>query len=359
MTNRLGIVRSLGLSVSHALVGSWRPIVPDLPFRDTEIERVAELLLATGAGALAWRAKSVRLSESYEQRVRDCYLRYAVHAIQHEQEILAAFHAMRSAGIEPILFKGWATARHYAEPGLRPSGDIDLCVHCSQLKQATQLARKLGSEGLWIDLKHVETEHLHFEEFFAASELVDLNGTAIRIPSPEDHLRILCFHFLKHGASRPLWLCDVGAALESRSTHFDWDRCLGTQRRVARWILCTIILSHRLLGAVISGTPAESFSYDLPAWLMPAVLKQWGRPRSPHAQDLMTFGDHFKSFSNVVELGRAVRLRWPSPIQATIATGGEFNGLPRILFQLKDCFKRGMTIWFPTCRGGVRGKAGC
>jgi Uncharacterised nucleotidyltransferase len=340
MTNRLRVAQSLGFSVAHALFGSWRTNVPDVSFRDMEIERVAPLLLATGAGAMAWRAKSVRLSESYEQRMRDRYLWYAVHAIQHEQEIVATFRAMRTAGIEPILVKGWAIARHYAEPGLRPSGDIDLCVHSDELEKASQLARHLGREGLWIDLKHVETEHLDFEDFFAASNLVDLNGTAIRIPSAEDHLRILCLHFLKHGASRPLWLCDVSAALESASIHFDWCRCLGPQKRVARWILCTMILAHRLLGALISGTPAESASHNLPAWLMPAVLKQWGRPRSPHAQDLMTFGDHFKSFSNVIGLIRAVRLRWPGPIQATISTAGEFNDLPRILVQLEDCFSR-------------------
>jgi hypothetical protein len=50
---------------------------------------------------------------------------------------------------------------------------------------------------------------------------VELNGAKIRILGAEDHLRLLCLHLLKHGAWRPLWLCDVAAALESRPSSFD------------------------------------------------------------------------------------------------------------------------------------------
>ena len=46
----------------------------------------------------------------------------------------------------------------------------------------------------------------------------------------EDQLRQLCLHLLRHGACRPLWLCDVAVMLESLPGDFDWDRCLGGDR---------------------------------------------------------------------------------------------------------------------------------
>lgn len=67
-------------------------------------------------------------------------------------------------------------------------------------------------------------------------ELVNLEGDKIWVLCAEDHLRFLCLHLLKHGAWRPFWLCDVGMALESRSSNFDWDRCFGENKRRAEWI---------------------------------------------------------------------------------------------------------------------------
>ena len=52
-----------------------------------------------------------------------------LHHRVHEMEIGEAFSRLRSVGIEPILAKGWAIARLYPERGMRPYGDIDLCVH--------------------------------------------------------------------------------------------------------------------------------------------------------------------------------------------------------------------------------------
>jgi putative nucleotidyltransferase-like protein len=37
---------------------------------------------------------------------------------------------------------------------------------------------------------------------------------------------------------------------------------------------------------------------------------------------------------------KALRPRWPNPIQATVSLGGSFNELPRLPFQLGECMKR-------------------
>jgi hypothetical protein len=45
-----------------------------------------------------------------------------------EQGAERVFKALRGAGIEPVLVKGWAVARLYPEVGLRPYSDVDICV---------------------------------------------------------------------------------------------------------------------------------------------------------------------------------------------------------------------------------------
>ncbi len=37
---------------------------------------------------------------------------------------------------------------------------------------------------------------------------------------------------------------------------------------------------------------------------------------------------------------RALGLRWPNPIQATVGLGAPFNDLPRLPFQLAECVSR-------------------
>ena len=36
----------------------------------------------------------------------------------------------------------------------------------------------------------------------------------------------------------------------------------------------------------------------------------------------------------------ALRVRWPNPIEATIGVGGPFNEIPRLPFQIGECFSR-------------------
>ncbi|MBK6427818.1 MAG: nucleotidyltransferase family protein [Blastocatellia bacterium] len=111
---------------------------------------------------------------------------------------------------------------------MRPYGDIDLC-----LSDVDAAARVLATDDLRqfnVDL-HQGGEHLidyPFVEVIAQSRLVDLDGVLVRIPSDEHHLRILCLHLLHHGAWRPLWLCDIGAALDAAGDDFNWNEFLGT-----------------------------------------------------------------------------------------------------------------------------------
>ncbi len=52
----------------------------------------------------------------------------------------------------------------------------------------------------------------------------------------------------------------------------------------------------------------------------------------------------FPPLSKVAGAVRALRLRWPNPILATVGVGGPFNGLPRFPFQVGECVSR--TLYF-------------
>ena len=235
----------------------------------------------------------------------------------------------------------------------------------------------------------------------------------VRVLCDEDHLRLLCLHLLRSGAHRPAWLCDVSLLLETAQSPrskvqsptdrvavkegsqglsaerdtpgshrkndsdpegvkenpgartldighwtldsaFDWDVCLGRNRRDANWVGVVVRLAEELLGADISQTPfAER---QLPRWLAPAVLEQWGGRRvwSSGQQAVGSVQTSIQSpTSNVQALPRVRRLwtpdwglwtdlyrRWDNPIRSTAAVGGRFDERSRLPYRLLESAMR-------------------
>jgi hypothetical protein len=168
-----------------------------------------------------------------------------------------------------------------------------------------------------------------YEELRERSRLERLAGIDVRILGPEDHLALLCVHMLGHGAWRPVWLCDIAAAVESLPADFDWSHCLSPRR--AEWVGCAVGLARELLGAGVS----DRLAAPLPRWLPAAVLGQWGREEHYMYTPSMAF-----AFRHPHLIPGALRLRWPNALQATVELGGRFNDAPRLPFQLAGCVWR-------------------
>jgi hypothetical protein len=253
----------------------------------------------------------------------------------HEHALQALFEALRSAGVEPILIKGWAVARLYPAPGLRPYGDFDIVVRPEQYGAAAAVIKDVKIEKCFVDLhrglRRMNDQSL--DALYARSQTARLGEIDIRILGAEDHLVVLIRHFLGHNAWRPLWLCDIAAALESRPSDFDWDHCLSGHRRRAGWVACTVGLAHQLLDANIEATPVSGRAQHLPNWLVPAVLRQWDRCMGPGERGRVVhyIASHWRDPTQIM---REVRERWDMPIAATVALGGPFNEFPRLPFQL-------------------------
>jgi len=213
------------------------------------------------SGALAWhkiRNSDLKTSAAGLE-LQEAYRFHSVRTLVREHAIKAVLTLLYREGVEPILVKGWAAARLYPEPALRPYGDIDLVVRPEQYSftayaiSAAIAASEIDS-AYYIDL-HRGFDHLDdhsFDDLYSHSSILKLDDVDVRVLSPEDHLRVLCVHLLHHNAFRPLWLCDIAAAVDGRASDFDWDRCLGRNRR-ADWVACAIGLAHKLLGADVAG----------------------------------------------------------------------------------------------------------
>lgn len=266
---------------------------------------------------------------------RNAYRGQALDARLHERRLERALRLFESAAIEPILAKGWAVARLYPQAGLRPYGDLDLHVAPEAHDAATSLLPAFESEGLRVDLhRGVPRLGRPWEDVLAHSAEVELGATPVRVLGPEDHLALLCVHLLSHGAWRPLWLCDVAMFVEALPSDFDWGYLLSLPSREAEQVRLVVLLAHRLLGARVDKTPWDPQG-RVPGWLPAATLRAWER------------GGHYSLTTRIAltegarsAFLKAVRVRWPNPIEATVRWRAPFNGLPRLPFQIVDAAVR-------------------
>jgi hypothetical protein len=302
---------------------------------------VSALLASTGCAAVAWnRIEGSEIACSAgADAARDAMHVLLIETRVHEGWVAAAVGALRDVGIEPILVKGLVSARSYARRGLRPPGDVDLCVGDHNLAVAREVVRGLPNEGAMIDL-HGDAERLHrrsWQAFSARAGSIEVHDVEVRVPCPEDHVRICCLHLLRHGAWRPIWLCDLAAALESVSGAFDWPYLLEGQPSGGGAVAAALSMARTLLGADYEAPrmPGAVLAGGPPAWLERTVLNEWGRRRGL---------EHLSQAGPLAMLRRPGTLsaKWPNPIESTARLGARFGRGPRLPLQFADV---GVRAW--------------
>ena len=252
-----------------------------------------------------------------------------------ERNILAAFQALRSEAIEPILIKGWAAARNYPETVPRFFGDTDLAVSAADYEKAKSLVQthpSLRGVDLHRELRHLDT--LDWDRLFSNSKLVDIDAEQVRILAPEDHLRVMCVHWLTNGGEHRDRLFDIVYAVENRPANFDWSKCLDVVSPARRsWIVCTIGLAHKYLDLSLDGLPFASEAREIPNWLTKSVERSWTSDSRLRGID--------ESITDRKAFLRQVRNRLPpNPIQSTVFCEGRFDDRPRIGYQMRDMVGR-------------------
>ena len=247
-----------------------------------------------------------------------------------------AFTIFRRHSIEPILIKGLAALQFYPQTVARESIDMDLAVPARDFDAASAICASAETAGLAIDL-HRELRHLdtvNWDDLLRNSQILNFPTGDIRVLRPEDHLRVLCIHWLTDGGSNKLRLWDIYYSIDNRPTDFDWDRFLGTvdsNRR--RWLTCALGLASRYLGLDLTGTPVEGEARDLPQWLMRTVEREWASetqlvPLEVSIHDPKTI------------LPQIMRRFRPNPIWATLNMNGSFDAKTRFFYQIGSALKR-------------------
>jgi hypothetical protein len=315
-----------GSALALALCGAWRDSPPAIKLSESTLAEILPVLTGDGAGGLAWLR--LRGSEAASSRLarqaRESYRAGVLEVARWEEHIRRIVALLRAGGVEPVLIKGWASARPYAEPALRPATDIDLCVRPDEMPAAQAIVRCSGLPAV-IDL-HAGIPDLpdrQWDEVIQHSWLVPLGDADVRILGPEDHLRLLCFHFVRHSGCRPIWLCDVAAAVEALPAAFDWDYLLAGNQRLSDWVRCVVGLAGRLLDAR-PPQPARAWAQQVPPWLERTVLWRWGAGLLPRSlghylhhpiegiEGLRYHG--FNPIRGVFQLGLSPYTRWPVPL---------------------------------------------
>lgn len=247
-----------------------------------------------------------------------------------------AFRLFREKGIEPILIKGLAAAQFYPKGQFRDSIDMDIAVSDQGFDIAKKVVESKDANGLAIDL-HRELRHLDtvsWTDLVANSKLLNFDRGTIRVLRPEDHLRVLCVHWLTDGASNKDRLWDIYHALDNRPADFNWNRFLNVvDQKRRRWLTCTIGLAHRYLGLDLTGTPIEQEANDIPDWLINAVEKEWATDTP--------FWPLFSSLHDPKLFFSQIKKRVPpNPVTATVLLNGSFDAKTRIFYQIGTIFVR-------------------
>ena len=325
----------MGRTIATVLHGGWRAARAD---DDVHVSPICvEQLLRTGCAAIAWsRMRDTPSGKGATlETLRQATQIYALQAALSSRQLAQLAHVLRSAGVDALLFKGWTAARLYDEPALRPFGDVDLWVRPTHRNSALEVVRALaGDDRCSVDL-HISFPDLPDrppDEVLRRSRLVAVGEQAqIRSLCPEDHLRCLTVHFFRHGATRPLSLCDIGAAMESSSSDFDWDHCLRGDTLLTDYVVLAMKLASGLLGARLPASAPRMDDRSLPRWLTRAVLRQWGS----RSYDTCVNRPLMECLRRRGEIVPALRRRWPSAVQLTVDRHAPIGVLPPLWLQVE------------------------
>lgn len=257
-----------------------------------------------------------------------------------EQRLEEIWDKFTDAGFKPILIKGWAAALKYPNPAERLYVDVDLIFDPSEYEKALEFIPG-NSFNLDIDL-HCGARHLDsldFSRLYQNSTLHPCGKTQIRILSEEDHLRILCVHWLTDGGTSKERLWDIYHAVDRRYDGFDWEKCLDTvDKKRRRWVVTAIGLANHYLNLPADDLPFRDEFQKIPRWIYKALEKEW-------ASGLRLMPLHYY-LHDKKQLWKQIKKRIPpNPITATILVNGAFNNTPRIFYQIANTIQRTIPSW--------------
>lgn len=243
------------------------------------------------------------------------------------------YEVFENENLSPVLIKGLAAAINYPKPFQRVFSDIDLAVAPREFEKARKV---IESNNFNVDLhrglRHLDT--IDWDKLFQNSRKTKINETEVRILCPEDHLRVLCVHWLNDGGADRTRLWDIYFALAKNSQTFDRDRffrSVDVKRQAWLWIVLLAVEDY--FGLDLSGIISPNEYGNLPGWIKKELEKEWGRDERLIPLERV-FGDR-KAFL------RQIKRRFPpNVLQAIVETESEMKNDALYTVRARDVIKR-------------------
>jgi len=246
---------------------------------------------------------------------------YSLEKKRKEVCVGKAFEILRKHKVEPILIKGLVSALPYPPNVPRYFADIDLAVSARDYLRISELSNSQQLNNLSADF-HRELRHLDsvpWVDLLNNSLTVDFDGTPVRILRPEDHLRVVCVHWLTDGGAREERLLDIFYAVQNRPDNFDWTRCLDIVSPTRRqWIITAIGIAHHYLDLCVDDLPFVDEIHQMPSWIRRCLEREWRA--KIQRNDVPPLRSDPKGF-----LQQVLKRIPPNPISATIECEGEMG----------------------------------
>lgn len=302
----------------------WREDAPPLETPLADLVEVLPVLIESGSVGLVWPRLWHRAEElgAVGAALAAAYDAQVAHNARVERDIARVVTRLREQSVEPVLIKGFAVARLYPAPLVRPAGDIDLVVREDEYQLAERILAEPADDPLpAVDLKCPETwQEGPKTDFWPHTCCVNIGGTSVLVLAPEDELRVQIFHFLRHGATRITRLCDIALLYDRHVERLDWERVLGTDPIRRNWTLTVLGICIELVGLMPQHIEISQTIDQFPVWLLPTVERRLPKRQRggwigmPHA------------LTHPKRLPEALSIRWVDPVTATVFLPTAFSG---------------------------------
>lgn len=248
----------------------------------------------------------------------------------HERNLSRVFLELQDTGFDPTVFKGWAVRRFYDDGHYRTYTDIDLIVPSDQETSFRKLAYSIKKVSIDVHggLGHLDVTR--WNVIFSRTYHAVLGNQKIRVLADEDHLRVICAHWLWDGGVNKEKLYDVYYMVKNRHEDFDWKMCIGEDPNRKTWVLAAIAAARDHLGLDTSKLPPEINEFTLPDWFQMTLAREWKLGPYRRVYSWMAIS------KPSVFLEQLRRKLPPNPIAATIDVNGKIDSSSRLKYQLQS-----------------------
>jgi Uncharacterised nucleotidyltransferase len=216
------------------------------------------------------------LPDGFRARLKYSYYGALRKNAMHLQETLNVSRALREGGVDVVILKGsLASDILFKDPGLYPTGDIDLLIRPSEVHNATGRLLSLGykmadeteqpehgdcanffNEVYSIDLQWNLVEpyfNIPNDFWWADSRKIMKDNEQLTILSAEKYLLFAISHLFSHGFTTLKFFSLIDAVMNTYKDEIDWTELINYSEEfgMGGLVFFTVSLLHEMLGVEV------------------------------------------------------------------------------------------------------------